>query len=107
MRRELYEETSLRALSERLVDVHDLHTVGPARDEQYEDYHGVHLLYAVSVDPEREPAVIEVDGTTDRVQWVEVETAPTIGQLLPAVEFVLERLPDYRQPMGGMRASST
>ena len=55
VRRELYEEAGLEAMSTRLVDVHHVHIVDVGRGDQYEDYHGVHLLYAVEVDPSIEP----------------------------------------------------
>jgi 8-oxo-dGTP diphosphatase len=88
--RELYEETGLRALSSRLVDVHDVHVVAPGRDDRFEDYHGVHLLYAVSVDPTIEPHVVEQGGTTDVVRWVPVaDVGSVVGPVLPMVEHAL------------------
>ena len=92
--RELYEETGLTAVSARLVDVHDVHTESPGRDDQYEDYHGVHLLYAVNVQPGVEPHVTELDGTTDAVRWAPVDELKADAQLalLPVVEYVLGRL---------------
>ncbi len=93
--RELYEETGLRATSRRLVDVHDIHVVDVGRDDAYEDFHGVHVLYAVEVDPTVTPHVVEQDGTTDLVRWVPLDEMPP-GPMLPVVEYVLERLDDYR-----------
>lgn len=97
MARELYEETGLTPLSSRLVDIHDVHTVAPGRGDQYEDYHGVHLLYAVSVDRDVEPRVVQLDGTTDAVQWVPVALLRSEDQdtLLPVVEYVLDRLDQF------------
>lgn len=93
MLRELYEETGLSALAWRLVDVHDVHTVSPGRGDRFEDYHGVHLLYAVSVDPAAEPRVVETGGTTDQVRWVPVdELTAGAPAVLPVVEFVVSRL---------------
>jgi 8-oxo-dGTP diphosphatase len=95
--RELHEETGLAPRSLRLVDVHDVHTVAPGRGDQYEDYHGIHLLYAVDVAPDQAPRVVEHDGTTDAVRWVRL--ADLAGQhdlaLLPAVEYVLERIDQF------------
>ena len=94
--RELYEETGLRARSRRLVDVHDIHIVDLGRNDQYEDFHGVHLLYAVEVDPTVTPHVVEQDGTTDQVAWVPLDELPprnpgaAPGPLLPVVEHVLD-----------------
>ena len=95
--RELYEETGLRARNRRLVDVHDIHVVDVGRGDQYEDFHGVHLLYAVDVDPAVGPRVVEEGGTTDLVRWVPLTQLPPHdpdgpGPLLPVVEYVLEHL---------------
>jgi 8-oxo-dGTP pyrophosphatase MutT (NUDIX family) len=88
--RELYEETGLQALSSRLVDVHDVHVVAPGRDDRWEDYHGVHLLYAVEVDPTIEPHVVDVGGTTDVARWVAVADVGTVvSPVLPMVEHAL------------------
>lgn len=97
MIRELNEETGLAPLAWRLVDVHDIHTVAPGRGDVWEDYHGVHLLYAVTVEPDVAPHVVETDGTTDEVRWVPLselaEGGP--GTLLPVVEHVLARIDQY------------
>lgn len=70
--RELAEETGLIAQSAVLTDVHDVHTIDHGRDDQYEDYHGVHLLYVVTVDPTAAVEILDVGGTTDRVEWVPI-----------------------------------
>lgn len=95
--RELYEETGLTPKSVRLIDVHDVHTVAPGRGDQYEDYHGIHLLYAVDVSADQTPRVVEQDGTTDAVTWVRVAdlAAPQDLALLPVVEYVLERIDQF------------
>jgi len=99
--RELYEETGLVPRSVRLVDVHDVHTVAPGRGDQYEDYHGIHLLYAVDVPADQTPRVVERDGTTDAVRWVELaelarENLASAGlALLPVVEHVLARVDQF------------
>ena len=93
--RELHEETGLRALSSRLVEVHDVHVVEEGRDDRYEDYHGVHLLYAVEVDDSVEPHVVELDGTTDVAAWVPIDQVGTeVAPVLTMVEHALARA-DY------------
>lgn len=90
--RELFEETGLRVRNAVLWDVHSLHVVGDGRDGAVEDYHGVHILFTVETDP-GEPHVVEVDGTSDAVEWVafdDIADLPT----LPVVEHVLRRLRD-------------
>jgi 8-oxo-dGTP pyrophosphatase MutT (NUDIX family) len=101
--RELHEETGLSATSRRLVDVHDVHTVAPGRDDRFEDYHGVHLLYAVLVEgvvpgsPLPVPHVVELDGTTDLATWLPLDDVDDGERsLLPAVQHVLDHVDDYR-----------
>ena len=101
--RELHEETGLVARSSRLVEVHDVHTVAPGRGDRFEDYHGVHLVYAVTVDDGPDgglphPHVLDVGGTTDVAVWVPLaDLGPGDGRrLLPVVEHVLARLDAYR-----------
>ena len=82
----------LRALSSRLVDVHDVPVVAAGRGDRYEDYHGVHLLYAVEVDLTATPHVTELDGTTDVVRWVDIgDVGTVVGPVLPMVEHALAR----------------
>ena len=95
--RELYEETGLAALTSRLVEVHDIHIVDEGRDDMYEDYHGVHLLYAVTVDTAAPTEVIDVGGSTDLAQWVPVaEIGTTYAPVLPMVDHALTHRDDYR-----------
>lgn len=97
VRRELAEETGLRASWLSLIDVHDVHVVEVGRGDAYEDYHGVHLLYAAVVETDRSPRVVEIDGTTDAVRWLAVERLrhDPPGPLLPMVEHVLRNLGRY------------
>ncbi len=109
--RELYEETGLSPTGIRLVDVHHVHTVAPGRGDQYEDYHGIHLLYAADVPRDQTPRVIEQDGTTDAVRWVPLaELTPTArGELalLPVVEHALERIDQFATGTGDTEASGS
>lgn len=94
--RELYEETGLAALTSRLIDVHDIHVVDHGRDDMYEDYHGVHLLYAVTVDVRQSPRVVEVGGSTDFATWVPVDAVGVeYTPVLPMVEHVLSHVSDF------------
>lgn len=93
--RELYEETGLLAGSARLVDVHDVHVVDVGREDRYEDYHGVHLLYAVDVDADAPLQVIDVGGSTDLARWVRLEDVGDLS-VLPMVTYVLERRSQFR-----------
>lgn len=71
--REIEEECGVPALVGPLLDVHDVHLVGTAPTGRTQDYHGVHLIFGAEVDPDAEPRVVEVDGTTDQVAWVPVD----------------------------------
>lgn len=96
--RELHEETGLKAVSARLIDVHDVHIVDVGRADAYEDYHGVHLLYAVKVEPGVEPHVVEVGGTTDEVRWVPIaDVGSHVQPVLPVVTYVVENLAKFLQ----------
>ncbi len=96
VRRELHEETGLDALDVRLVDVHDVHVVDRGRDDAYEDYHGVHVLYAVRVDVTQEPVVLDVGGSTDVARWVDVaDLAGDEYAVLPMVQHVVASLDAY------------
>lgn len=69
--REVEEECGLACEVGELLDVHDTHFEGTAPSGRIEDYHGVHLLFRATV-AEGEPRVLEQDGTTDAVAWVDV-----------------------------------
>ena len=70
--REVREECGLSCTVGELVDVHDVHFSGTAPSGRFEDYHGVHLIFAATVPDGAEPRVVEVDGTTDAAAWVPV-----------------------------------
>lgn len=68
--REVEEECGLACEVGALIDVHDTHFSGTAPSGRIEDFHGVHLLYRATV-ADGEPRVVEEDGTTDAVAWVD------------------------------------
>lgn len=67
--REVYEETGLHAEVGALLDVHHSHFVGVAPSGRTEDFHGIHLVFAATVE-DAPTYVTELDGTTDAVEWV-------------------------------------
>lgn len=95
--RELHEETGLTPSVVRLVDVHDVHTMAPGRGDRFEDYHGIHLLYAVDVSREQTARVVEQGGTTDDVRWVPLSElrADRTEAVLPVVSYVIERIDQF------------
>lgn len=70
--REMVEETGLVAEVGDLIGVHDLHLTGTAPNGRHEDFHAVNLIFAVTVPDDAEPAVVETEGTTDDVAWIEL-----------------------------------
>lgn len=70
--REVVEECGIECEVGELIDVHDVHFSGTAPSGRYEDYHGVHLIFAATVADDARPEVVEVGGTTDAVAWVPV-----------------------------------
>ena len=69
--REVEEECGLACEVGELLGVHDTHFSGTAPSGRIEDFHGVHLLFRATV-ADGEPRVVEEDGTTDAVAWVDV-----------------------------------
>jgi 8-oxo-dGTP diphosphatase len=68
--RELHEECGLDGEVGSLVTVDDHHFTGTAPNGRREDFHAIRIVYRVTVPAGTEPRVIEVDGTTDAVDWV-------------------------------------
>jgi 8-oxo-dGTP diphosphatase len=70
--REIDEEAGVTVIVGPLVGVHDLHLTGNAPGGRLEDFHAVNIVYEAEAPAEAEPAVREVDGTTDAVAWIAV-----------------------------------
>jgi 8-oxo-dGTP diphosphatase len=78
LRREIYEETGLRAEPGAVIDVYSTHFTGARPDGLVEDYHGIGLIFEAEVLAESatvEPHVVEVDGSTESAAWLPVEEA--------------------------------
>jgi ADP-ribose pyrophosphatase YjhB (NUDIX family) len=71
--REAREETGLEVEVGNLLGVHDVRFSGTAPNGRFEDFHGIHLLFAAEVAADAEPRVVEQGGTTDAVAWVRVD----------------------------------
>jgi 8-oxo-dGTP diphosphatase len=84
--REVDEEAGVTVVVGALVGVHDLHLTGNAPDGRLEDFHAVNIVYEAEVPAGQEPAVREVDGTTDAVGWVPV--ADIAAGVVPVTELV-------------------
>lgn len=87
--REVEEECGLACEVGDLLGVHDTHFSGHAPSGRIEDYHGIHLLFAATVG-DGEPRVVEVDGTTDEVAWV--DRAEVESGRLPVLDVVAHAL---------------
>jgi 8-oxo-dGTP diphosphatase len=92
--REMLEETGLVAEVGDLIGVHDLHLTGTAPNGRHEDFHAVNLIFAATVPADAEPAVLEVDGTTDAVEWIALaEIASGAVDVTEVVRFALASAP--------------
>jgi ADP-ribose pyrophosphatase YjhB (NUDIX family) len=68
--REVEEECGMTPDVGELLLVHDEHFSGTAPSGRYEDFHAVALVFAARIDAHAVPKVVELDGTTDLVEWV-------------------------------------
>ena len=89
--REVAEETGLTAEVGDLLTAHSVHLTGTAPSGRTEDFHGLQLLYRVSVDPTAAPRVVETGGTTDAVRWVSIAeitagALPVLGVVAAALD---------------------
>ncbi|HET7736312.1 MAG TPA: NUDIX domain-containing protein [Nocardioidaceae bacterium] len=92
--REVHEETGLYVVPGPVLDVHSTHFVGARADGLVEDYHGVHVIFSATVEPESEgvePRVLEEDSSTQQSRWVPVVEAKQLD-LLSAARHALELL---------------
>lgn len=93
LRRELREETGLEATVGELLGTHEEHFVGTAPSGREEDFHGIDLVYAVTVDASGVPAVAAGDQTTDAAAWhpldaVRAGTLPVAAAVTAALAWV-------------------
>ncbi|WP_432476522.1 NUDIX domain-containing protein [Nocardioides sp. GXQ0305] len=86
LEREVAEECGIPCEVGELLDVHDWHFSGTAPSGRWEDFHGVHLIFAARVDEGAEPRVVETGGTTDAVAWVPV--ADVVAGEVPVLDMV-------------------
>jgi 8-oxo-dGTP diphosphatase len=90
LEREVREECGVTCAVGELLAVHDEAFSGTAPSGRFEDYHAVLLVFAATVDPEAQPRVVEVGGTTAAAAWVPV--ADVRGGKLPVLDAVLHAL---------------
>ena len=95
--REVAEECGVECEVGALLDVHDTHFSGMAPSGRFEDFHGVHLVFAATVPEAAEPRVVETGGTTDAVAWVPVADIESGA---------VEVLDVVRHALGGVGAST-
>lgn len=94
--REVAEECGIGCEVGDLLGVHHSHFTGMAPSGRWEDYHGVHLVFAATVAEDAEPRVVEVGGTTETVAWIdEADIAAGAVPVLDVVTHALS-LPDPR-----------
>lgn len=88
--REVAEECGVKAQVGDLLGVHDVHFTGVAPSGRIEDFHGVHLIFSATLADDANLRVVEVDGTTDAVEWVPV--AEIEAERVPVLEVVRHAL---------------
>jgi 8-oxo-dGTP diphosphatase len=71
--REVREETGLDCTPGEVLDVGSTHFEGTAPSGRREDFHSLQVVFDATVST-GEPAVLEVDGTTDAAAWVPVSS---------------------------------
>ncbi|CAN5273087.1 MAG: NUDIX hydrolase [Nocardioides sp.] len=88
--REVEEETGLRCTVGEVIAVDDVSIRGSSPAGRWEEFHGVHLIFAAEVADQVavgvEPRVVEVDGTTDAVAWVRLDDVG--GPQFPVLDVV-------------------
>jgi 8-oxo-dGTP diphosphatase len=90
LEREVQEECGVACVVGELLAVHDEAFSGTAPSGRFEDYHAVLLVFAATVDPDAQPRVVEVGGTTADAAWVPV--ADVRARNLPVLDTVLHAL---------------
>jgi 8-oxo-dGTP diphosphatase len=90
LEREVQEECGVACAVGELLAVHDEAFSGTAPSGRFEDFHAVLLIFAATVDPEDQPRVVEVGGTTEAAAWVPV--ADVRARKLPVLDTVLHAL---------------
>jgi ADP-ribose pyrophosphatase YjhB (NUDIX family) len=96
--REVEEECGVEATVGELVHVHDQHFSGTAPSGRFEDFHAVSLVFEAAVPDDAEPRVVEVDGTTDAVEWVPLsEVTDGSRPVLDVVHEALEAVTKLRR----------
>ena len=90
LEREVREECGVSCTVGELLAVHDEAFSGTAPSGRFEDFHAVLLIFAATVDPDAEPRVVEVGGTTEAAAWVPV--ADVRARKLPVLDAVLHAL---------------
>jgi ADP-ribose pyrophosphatase YjhB (NUDIX family) len=92
--REVHEETGLDVEPGRVLDVYSHHFTGHSPRGVLEDFHGIGLVFEAEITPASyavEPHVVEVDGSTDRCGWVDLDEAARLP-LTGAARFGLRLL---------------
>ncbi|HYJ76231.1 MAG TPA: NUDIX domain-containing protein [Kineosporiaceae bacterium] len=80
--REVHEETGLTLADARLTDVDSVHFTGHAPDGTLEDFHAIRIVYRGTVPTDAQPAVLEVNGSSDAAAWIplaELDRYPVTG----------------------------
>lgn len=97
--REVWEETGQRVRLTRELAVDTDHWTGRSPRGRWEDFHAVRLVYVADCPEPTETVVHDVDGSTDRAQWVPLTELPARRLLpwaVPLVRRVVAETADLR-----------
>ncbi|MGA4508071.1 NUDIX hydrolase [Propionibacteriaceae bacterium G1746] len=68
--REVLEEAGQQIRINKLLDLQSDHWIGRAPNGVLEDFHALRIFYSATCMAPTEPVVLDVDGTTERSEWV-------------------------------------
>lgn len=68
--REVMEESGQVVRINRLLDLQSDHWIGRAPNGVLEDFHALRIFYSATCEEPTTPRVLDVDGTTERAEWV-------------------------------------
>lgn len=68
--REVMEEAGQEVRINHLLDLQSDHWIGRAPNGLLEDFHALRIFYSATCETPTDPRVIDVDGTTERAEWV-------------------------------------
>lgn len=92
VRREVYEETGQQIALGELVALQSDHWIGRAVNGTLEDFHALRLIHAATCETPSRPVLHDLDGSTERADWVPVSSWRQRRWTSPAFEVLSQHL---------------